>query len=563
MIDSADQQLKNFMAVADLQDELLNLDFRDESVINSFIKKLSSSPLLDSKWTFRSVLISIYTCFLSRPLSDFDYINLFIEIAKNPKNSFSSDDYIINFTNKFFIYQLYKSGLVNIKSIYDESFRSSNFCLYFYPEISSYYPDSILVKHTDFITDIRDNIISSGYQLDIKDSQSCLDKFFEFRSKGTSPNPVALAIRCDDVERLQQLLSQTNTSFNSIIEKSIFERFVFINSNDLSKDPILIEYAAFFSSIKCFKFLYQQSDYLPQSLATFAVAGGNYEIIHLCELGKVQFDDNSLMISIRFFRSELTEYLEDNFEIKKTVNDVSKSLIFYNLQALIDCKSVIYEDPNKRDSNGYNALSLSSLNGDLDIINYLILTFGSKIDVNAKNKYKNSPLYDAAGHGHFEVVKYLCSIPEIDINIQNDKNNHTALHHAAEKGYLNIVEFLCSLPNIDINANSDGNYLPIDAAFQYGHIDIINFLASLPDIVIYDENNRKYSILEYSIMSRRVEVVKLAWDLICKTIDKSVKIENKDDFIKNNEILKGHKIIATAFSSYINEVEINNFLKTC
>lgn len=562
MIDSADQQLKNFMAVADLQNELLNLNFHDESVIKNFITKLSSSPLLDSKWTFRSVLISIYTCFLSHPLSDFDYINLFIEIAKNPKNSFLSDDYIINFTNKFFIYQLYKSGLVNIKSIYDESLRSSYFCLYFYPEISLYYPDSILVKHTDFITDVRDNIISSGYQLDVNDSQSILDKFIEFRSRGTSPNPVALAIRCDDVERLQQLLSQTNTSYNSRIEKSIFERFVFINNNDLSKDPILIEYAAFFSSIKCFKFLYQQSDCLPQSLATFAVAGGNYEIIHLCEQGKIQFDDYSLMISIRFFRSELTEYLEDNFDIKKTVDDVSKSLIFYNLQALIDCESVIYEDPNKRDSNGYNALSLSSLNGDLDIINYLILTFGSKIDVNAQNKYHNSPLYDAAGHGHFEVVKYLCSIPEIDINIQNDKNQ-TALHYAAEKGYLNIVEFLCSLPNIDLNADSGGNYHPIDAAFQNGHIDIINYLASLPGIFIYDENAGKYSILEYSIMSRRVEVVKLAWELICKTIEKSDKIENKEDFIKNNKILRDHKTIATTFSLYVNEAEINNFLKTC
>lgn len=560
MNSDAEHHLKNFMAVADLQDELLDLDFSDEAKKKLFINKLLSSSLLDSEWTFRSVLVSIYTCYLCRPHSEFDYVNLFIEIAKSPKNNFKSDDYIFNFTNKFFILQLYNANVVNAKSLYDESLRSQNFFLYFYPEIVKNFPSSPSLKEIKFST-IKKHVEISNYKPQSEsDDQYYLDKFIELRSKGKNPNLVALSIRSDDVERLQQLLAQTNTSFDSTIEKSIFERFIFINDSSITKNITLIEYAAFFGSIKCFKFLYQKYKQIPKTTGLFAVAGGNYDIVHLCE-GQIFFDDQSLEISIRFFHPELSEYLEDNFNIKKTVDDVSRSLVFYNLHSLIDCESVIREDPNKPDSKGYNILSIASLNGDLDIIKYLILTFGSKIDINAKNKFNNSPLYVAAGNGHFEVVKYLCSLPEIDINAKNDED-HTALHFAAQNGYLNIVEFLCSLPNIDVNAKSISNFHPIDIAVKYNQIETINFLANLPDVIVYDnDKNTKTSILEYSIFSRRIDIVELVWDLVYKTLDK-YGIKNKDEFIKTDNTFRNHLRTASLYSKLLNEKEIHQFFNS-
>ena len=70
--------------------------------------------------------------------------------------------------------------------------------------------------------------------------------------EGVIPSDIARAIRNDDVEKLQEISSQTNFDFNQCIEPSIYERCSYINNGDVS----LIDYAAFFGSIKCFRFLF-------------------------------------------------------------------------------------------------------------------------------------------------------------------------------------------------------------------------------------------------------------------------------------------------------------------
>lgn len=531
MNESYEQQMKNFNDIADLQDELLDIDFNDKSELNSFKEKLLLSPLLNSKWTFRSVLVSIYTCFLCRPHSDFNYIDLFIEVAKLPQNIFSSDDYILNFTNKFFIYQLYKVGLVKINSIYSQSLNDESYLTYFYPEIKEQYNESPTYYKYSFSL-IKKSIDSLGYKFTDTDEKSYLEKFTELRSNGKNPDPIALAIRDDDIERLQNLLYQTNTLPNQVVHKSIFERFVFINIQSLT----LIEFAAFFGSIQCFKFLYNQISELPETVATFAAAGGNYDIIHLCEKREIDFNHESLVVSIRFFRSELSTYFEENFNIKKSMDEVSKSIIYYNLRSLIDCEEVIRADPNKLDSNGYNILSLASINGDLDVIHYLIETYGEKIDLNGKTNYGNSPFYFASGYGHFEIVKYLASLPNTDVNAKN-QDGLTALHFAAQRGQLKVVKFLCDLPNIEINAICSNDKHPIDYAAENGHIEIMRFLSGLPNIVIYDANARGNSILESCVMSERLDVVKFVFDMVFHLFD---NMENKEEYLKNDVILKNH-----------------------
>ena len=79
---SEEQQLKNFNDIADLQDELLSVDINDDNSLDPIYQKLTTSPLLHSKWTFRSVLVSIYTCFLCRPHSGMKYVNFFIQKLK-------------------------------------------------------------------------------------------------------------------------------------------------------------------------------------------------------------------------------------------------------------------------------------------------------------------------------------------------------------------------------------------------------------------------------------------------------------------------------------------------
>lgn len=558
MEESPDKQLQNFIDIADLQDELLSLDFQNESELNTFKQQLISSPLLNSKWTFRSILVSIYTCYLCRQHSNFNYIDLFIEIAKLPQNVFNSDFYVLSFTNKFFIYQLFKAGLVATDSLYEQSTNTEEYCIYFYPEIKEYYSDSPSLANK-YLLQLKECVESSGYHITDTDDKPYFDKFIELRSEGKNPDPILLSIRMDDVEHFQQLLSQTNTPVDKLVQRSIFERFIFINESNKESLPTLIEFAAFFGSIKCFKFLYQKVPDLPNTIANFAVAGGNYEIIHLCEQKHAIFGNESLMISIRFFQSDLSSYLEEFCNLEKTIDDVSKSIVYYNLRSLILYQEVLRDDPNKLDSRGYTMLSLASLNGDLDIINYLIATFGDQIDVNKKSQYGNSPFYYAAGNGHYEIVKYLSSLPNVDINAKNS-DDLTALHYAAKRGHLKVVKFLCGLPNIDVNADCNRNEYPIDLAVENGHTEIIKFLAQLPNVIVYDFKAEN-SIIEHSVLSGRIDIVKLVFELVDAALDK-LGVEDKEKFMSEDEKFCYHKGYAYALARYSKMNDIADFIKS-
>ena len=60
-------------------------------------------------------------------------------------------------------------------------------------------------------------------------------------------------------------------------------------SEDIKKNRIGA--SAFLGSIKCFKYLMMNGDEINEDTCRFAVAGGNNEIIHLCEQKGLQFDN--------------------------------------------------------------------------------------------------------------------------------------------------------------------------------------------------------------------------------------------------------------------------------
>ncbi|KAK8894582.1 hypothetical protein M9Y10_023018 [Tritrichomonas musculus] len=540
MYETAEEQLKDFQEIADFQEKLLNIDFSDSNNAISLFDEVLNSSLLKSKWTFRSILVSIYTCFLCRPHSNLDYVNLFIKFAQLPENPFKSDDYVLSFTNCYFIYQLYKEGLVTIDSIHSNSHRKEEMLVYFYPELKQNFPNSPLFKvqkrinYTNY-DKIKQYVIDYYQSLTQKpifnqnnpikeeseknenqfDEQSIFEKFIELRSIGHNPDPIATAIRSDDVDKMQKIFSQTNMPYDNTLKFSPFESCNYANNSfDL---PTFIEYAAYFGSLKCFKFLYQQIPTLPTKTSRYAIAGGNYEIIHLCELGKAEFDADCYNLAIRFFRNEIVDYLEENLGFEKNISSASKSIVFYNLGQLISHKDVISKNPNEKDETGYTLLSLACLNGDLDIVNYLLTTFSDKININEQNTSKNRPLYYASAAGHLEIIKFLASNQQIDINAPNS-GNYTALHCAAEKGHLNVVKYLCSLPNIDINCDCGRNFRPIDDAVLNGNMDIILYLISLPNIIIYHDSEYP-TILQNAVYSRRLDIVELVFQLVDKLED--------------------------------------------
>ena len=108
-------------------------------------------------------------------------------------------------------------------------------------------------------------------------------------------------------------------------------------------------------------------------------------------------------------------------------------------------------------------------------------------DVNAKDKYGESPLLFAATFGHKEIAELLIA-NGADVNTKIDKIGMTPLHIATGQGYKEIVELLIAkgadvnakveitelliANGADVNAKDVGGKTPLDWAIRRHHHSI-------------------------------------------------------------------------------------------
>jgi ankyrin repeat protein len=76
---------------------------------------------------------------------------------------------------------------------------------------------------------------------------------------------------------------------------------------------------------------------------------------------------------------------------------------------------------------------------------------------------------------------------DVDFSISDD----IALSSACEYGHLDLVKFLCSLPNVN---PSSCNNAPIHWASYKKHLEIVRFLLTLPGVEIDAEDNSAIDI---------------------------------------------------------------------
>lgn len=132
---------------------------------------------------------------------------------------------------------------------------------------------------------------------------------------GDNPDLIADLIRRDDIDNFQRLVNGNYRDLEEFIEKcGIINRSVYERKSIVNKKLTLTEYAAFYGSVKCFKYLLINECKLDKA-AKYAVAGSNSEIIHICQQHKATFD-GSLLLSIRYHRWEITEWLLETLNVQ-------------------------------------------------------------------------------------------------------------------------------------------------------------------------------------------------------------------------------------------------------
>ena len=123
--------------------------------------------------------------------------------------------------------------------------------------------------------------------------------------------------------------------------------------------------------------------------------------------------------------------------------------------------------------------------GDINTVTYLLDS--GKYDVNVKNKYGYTPLYEAVSGGNLDIVRLLLD-RKADVNAKS-KYDTTPLHKAAYASprHIDIVRLLIDR-GADVNAKTDGGYTPLYEAANGGSVEIAKLLikkgADIDDAIV-------------------------------------------------------------------------------
>ena len=248
----------------------------------------------------------------------------------------------------------------------------------------------------------------------------------------------------------------------------------------LWKKPPIVSVCAYLGSPKCFAYLINKKcniticDESEDHLLPihFSIIGKNLTYFNVL-LSKGSPKVNLIHISIKYdimpfleeiLKNKYEEVTDEQLQYSISLNKLYATKIMLNTgtlfnESLIDYaksfnnneavvllktfkKQIIYQPKHENFLVQY-----SSSKGNLDKIKDLLIV-ERKYKVNDTDDKENTALIAAAQSGNIEVLQFLATFPDLDVNHQN-KGGRTALHEAAYKGRSDAIAFLLTLPGID------------------------------------------------------------------------------------------------------------------
>lgn len=287
-------------------------------------------------------------------------------------------------------------------------------------------------------------------------------KLKEMRSNNTSHIPLLEILKDDDFDIFQVIESEPGFDYEQRIQPSIFDIHWIIY-----KSPTLFDYAAYFGSIKCFKYIFL--NYIKQkkveqnknaiNVVHFAIAGGNIEIVRLLHTYDFDFTGAPHFAAL-YHRNEIFDWTVSVLEIpiKQYLHFDHASVLEYaaksfNISAIDYCfdENIFDDDPLNRQ---FTFLHFATENCIVEVVDYVLHKF--EFDL-LQQIFTESILYYPITIDRLDYVKFFVSKEPRLVNLRS--------HFQA----------------------------PIWTAAQYGRIDIVNFLSQHPSISITPQNKSELS----------------------------------------------------------------------
>ena len=219
--------------------------------------------------------------------------------------------------------------------------RLQNFYINLFDEL----PLDILLKDELSLLEIKKTDYEYVYWMKrrLNDSYYKVLQFFENYDKFEKKKDIIIDyIKKDDITGFTNYLFQTGKTISDFDMKN--DRFSYLSFFDTKdqrpKNPL--DLSALYGSILIFKYCIMNNCIPTLETCKYAIAGGNFEIIHLLEQKALSYD-NCREISIAYHRYELTEWIETNYK-HSPFDSLSvlwylnfKALIYYEKQEEINC----------------------------------------------------------------------------------------------------------------------------------------------------------------------------------------------------------------------------------
>lgn len=364
--------------------------------------------------------------------------------------------------------------LLNLKIIDRKQLASNDNCL---TDLYGHQADAIYFMH------LLDLSSSENKQIQLEFNQICMSNDFlrrnfsvlsknnfelhkTFTTLGENPDPLSTILRTDNLEKFQKYLKKTPIKLDSKISASIYE------SNKLVRNCQLIEFCAFFGSVNCFEFLLKNGVKPTEKLPSYAIAGGNQQIIDILDkIPDISFR-GTLSYAIAFHRFNLFRWLFE--EKRETIDSMSLSTncIFY-------CSFKSMRELLIKGCNPSFFLESAAQFNFIEVVKMFLQMSQIQPDIVMNGC---TPLIYASMNNNFEMARILIELGNSDINFADSKGM-TSLHYSCKNGNIGLTRYLLEKPDIYPDEKADTfNYTPLALACIYNHYDIADIFLEREDI---------------------------------------------------------------------------------
>lgn len=298
--------------------------------------------------------------------------------------------FALNSCNCSFIYILFSRGIIqkeilirkilaildqfDISCSYGPNILMENIFLWFLPEIIELKPD--IKKYSSFFSTKKDNVMIFYYDK--------IDLYKKMRENGEPNDEITKSMRYDDIDSFKDLVSYHLDHLSKyFVPFNIYENYVPNGSTSY------INYAAAYGSIKCFKYMLLNHVDVDESTFSFAVYGGNIEIIKIVEqhLNNTELENknDNLILTIIKHQNNLFDWIYEQKYLENDQNSdllnlfVSLSVVNGNAHSLIKLINNGYDFSN-HPNFCYHLLQTASRKGFYKMTKLLFLLMQVKLN---------------------------------------------------------------------------------------------------------------------------------------------------------------------------------------